>query len=200
PTPGIHRCAAGGWARSCRASVGQAAAVGEPWFEFYLGSCARLNSWDFGVSHRRASMRFVTYQADGGARLGVVQGDGVLSLPGLDILGIIEAGPAGFDPVWTAGGQALKLADLHLLAPIPTPRRNIFCVGLNYFKHGVEGAEARGAKFVAPEKPVFFTKATLAVNGPYGDIPVDDKVSAEMDWEAELAFVIGRTGKNIPAD
>ncbi len=144
-------------------------------------------------------MRFVTYQNDGGPRLGVVQDDSVLPLPGLDMLRIIEAGPAGFDPVWTAGGQALKLADLHLLAPIPTPRRNIFCVGLNYFKHGVEGAEARGAKFVAPERPVFFTKATMAVNGPYGDIPVDDKVSTEIDWEAELAFVIGRTGKNIPA-
>ncbi len=144
-------------------------------------------------------MRFVTYQSDGGPRLGVVQGDSVLALPGLDMLGIIEAGPAGFDPVWTAGGQALKLSELSLVAPIPTPRRNILCVGLNYLNHGRESAAARGAKFVPPDRPLFFTKATLSVNGPYGDIPVDDAVSAQVDWEVELAFVIGRTAKNVSA-
>jgi 2-keto-4-pentenoate hydratase/2-oxohepta-3-ene-1,7-dioic acid hydratase in catechol pathway len=145
-------------------------------------------------------MRFVTYLSDGGQRLGVVQGDSVLALPGLDMLGIIEAGPAGFDPVWTAGGQALKLSDLTLLAPIPTPRRNILCVGLNYLGHGRESAEARGAAFVPPDRPLFFTKATLTVNAPYGDIPFDDNVSVQIDWEAELAFVIGRTGKNVSSD
>jgi 2-keto-4-pentenoate hydratase/2-oxohepta-3-ene-1,7-dioic acid hydratase in catechol pathway len=144
-------------------------------------------------------MRFVTYQSDGGPRLGVVQGESVLPLPGLDMLRMIEAGPAGLDPVWKAGGGALKLSDLSLLAPIPTPRRNIFCIGLNYLKHGQEGAAARGATFVPPDRPVIFTKATLAVNGPYGDIPVDDHVSMQVDWEAELGFVIGRTAKNVKA-
>jgi 2-keto-4-pentenoate hydratase/2-oxohepta-3-ene-1,7-dioic acid hydratase in catechol pathway len=145
-------------------------------------------------------MRFVTYQAEGGSRLGVVQDDSVLPLPGLDMLRMIEAGPAGLDPVWTAGGQPLKLSDLNLLAPIPTPKRNILCVGLNYMNHGKESAEARGAKFVPPDRPLFFTKATLTVNSPYGDIPVDDDISAQVDWEAELAFVIGRTAKNVPSD
>ena len=46
---------------------------------------------------------------------------------------------------------------------------------------------------------MFFTKATLTVNGPYGDIPVDSAVSAQVDWEVELAFVIGRTTKNVMA-
>ena len=145
-------------------------------------------------------MRFVTYQSDGRPRLGVVQGDSVLALPGLDMLRIIEAGPAGFDPVWTAGGQALKLSELNLLAPIPTPRRNILCVGLNYLNHGRESAAARGATFVPPDRPLFFTKATLTVNAPYGDIPFDDNVSVQIDWEAELAFVIGRTAKNVSSD
>src|SRR5713101_805873 len=122
-------------------------------------------------------MRFVTYQSEGGPRLGVVQGDSVLALPGLDMLRIIEAGPAGFDPVWTAGGQAHKLSELSLLAPIPTPRRNILCVGQNYLQHGIESARMRGEKYVPPERPMFFTKATLTVNGPYGDIPVDSAVS-----------------------
>ncbi len=142
-------------------------------------------------------MRFVTYQSEAGPLLGVVEGESVLSVPGLDMLRMIEAGPAGLDPVWTAGGQALKLSEISLLAPIPTPRRNIVCVGLNYVQHGKESAEARGAKFVPPERPLFFTKATLAVNGPYSDIPFDAEVSVQMDWEAELAFVIGRTAKNV---
>lgn len=145
-------------------------------------------------------MRFVTYYSDGGPRLGVVQDDSVLYLPGLDMLRIIEAGPAGFDPVWTAGGQALKLSELSLMAPIPTPRRNILCVGLNYINHGRESAQARGETFVPPVRPVFFTKATLTVNAPYGDIPIDDDVSEQLDWEAELAFIIGRTAKNVSSD
>ncbi len=145
-------------------------------------------------------MRFVTYQSEAGPRLGVIQGESVLPLPGLDMLRMIEAGPAGLDPVWTAGGQPLKLAELTLLAPIPVPRRNILCVGLNYLGHGQESAAARGTKFVPPDRPLFFTKATLAVNGPYGDIPMDEEVSAQMDWEAELAFVIGQAAKNVSED
>jgi 2-keto-4-pentenoate hydratase/2-oxohepta-3-ene-1,7-dioic acid hydratase in catechol pathway len=145
-------------------------------------------------------MRFVTYQSESGPRLGVVQGDSVLPVPGLDMLRMIEAGPAGLDPVWTAGGQALKLAELRLLAPIPAPRRNVLCVGLNYMSHARESAAARGEKFVPPERPVFFTKATLTVNGPYGDIPIDDDVSVQIDWEAELAFVIGRVAKKVSSD
>jgi 2-keto-4-pentenoate hydratase/2-oxohepta-3-ene-1,7-dioic acid hydratase in catechol pathway len=145
-------------------------------------------------------MRFVTYQSDAGPRLGVVQGDSVLALPGLDMLRIIEAGPPGFDPVWTASGEPLRLSELTLLAPIPMPRRNILCVGLNYLGHGRESAAARGTTFVPPDRPLFFTKATLTVNAPYGDIPFDDNVSVQMDWEAELAFVIGRTAKNVSSD
>jgi len=145
-------------------------------------------------------MRFVTYQSEAGPRLGVVQGDSVLPLPGLDMLRMIEAGPAGLDPVWKAGGQALKLADLRLLAPIPTPRRNILCVGLNYIDHAKEHFATLGKPFALPKTPVFFTKATLTANAPYGGIPFDDNVSVQIDWEAELAFVMGRAAKNVSSD
>jgi 2-keto-4-pentenoate hydratase/2-oxohepta-3-ene-1,7-dioic acid hydratase in catechol pathway len=144
-------------------------------------------------------MRFVTYQSEAGPRLGVVQGESVLPLPSLDMLRMIEAGPAGLDPVWKASAGALKLSELRLLAPIPTPRRNIMCIGLNYLKHGQEGAAARGATCVPPDQPLIFTKNTLAVNGPYGDVPVDDSLSTQFDWEVELGFVIGRTAKNVKA-
>jgi len=149
-------------------------------------------------------MRFLSYQTDSGPRLGVAQGDRVYPLPGHDMLGLIEAGPAGLDAaraVVAAGGQTLALGSLSLLAPIPLPRRNIFCVGLNYLAHGRESAEAKGQTFTPPDRPLFFTKATLAINHHGGAIEIDDKVSPQVDWEVELGVVLGKRGKNIqPGD
>jgi 2-keto-4-pentenoate hydratase/2-oxohepta-3-ene-1,7-dioic acid hydratase in catechol pathway len=144
-------------------------------------------------------MRLLTYITESGPRLGVVRGEGVVPALALDMLGLIEAGPAGLDAARSSAEAPLPLASLTLLAPIPAPRRNVFCVGLNYLAHGDESAQARGATFKLPERPLFFSKATTAVNGPYADIPYDDDLSVQIDWEAELAVVIGRRGKNIPA-
>ncbi len=146
-------------------------------------------------------MRFATYQTDQGPQLAVVHAGALHAVPGHDMLSLLAAGDAGLavaaEAVKTGPGVSLDSADL--LAPIPNPRRNVFCVGLNYFAHGEEGAAARGQKFVPPAQPLFFTKATTAVNGPYADVPFDAAVSEQIDWEVELAFVIGRGGKNITA-
>ena len=87
---------------------------------------------------------------------------------------------------------ALPLAETLLLAPILTPRRNVICLGKNYAEHARESYEARGEQVVATEYPVIFTKATTTISGPYDDIAIDDAVSAQMDYEVELAFIIGR--------
>jgi 2-keto-4-pentenoate hydratase/2-oxohepta-3-ene-1,7-dioic acid hydratase in catechol pathway len=94
-------------------------------------------------------------------------------------------------------GAAHKLADVQLLAPIPRPRKNVFCLGLNYAEHERESSAARGRTSSLPEYPVFFTKAPTAVNGPYSNIPIDPAVSLEVDWEVELGVIIGKKGKNI---
>jgi len=143
-------------------------------------------------------MRLVSFVAPHGSAVGVVRGDAVIPVPGTDMLALIAAGPAGLDRARHADGPPLPLAGLTLLAPIPAPRRNIFCVGLNYLEHAREGARARGRELRLPERPQFFTKATTAVNGPHGDIPLDPRVTAQLDWEVELAVVIGRAGTNIP--
>jgi 2-keto-4-pentenoate hydratase/2-oxohepta-3-ene-1,7-dioic acid hydratase in catechol pathway len=91
----------------------------------------------------------------------------------------------------------MALAEAHLHAPIPKPVRNVFCVGWNYLDHFVEGQPHRKADVAYPEHPVFFTKATNAVNGPYDPIPYDPKVSTAIDWEGELAVVIGKRGRDI---
>ncbi len=94
-------------------------------------------------------------------------------------------------------GAVHTFNDVELAAPIPRPRKNIMCLGLNYAEHAKESAEARGRTANLPEHPVIFTKAPTTVNGPHGDIVIDAAVSEQVDWEAELAVVIGKMGKNI---
>lgn len=143
-------------------------------------------------------MKLVTFQSNIGPRLGVVRMDGgVTPIPGIDMLGLIEAGEARLKKARTDTGYMLSLAELQLAAPIPTPRRNIFCVGMNYREHAAESLRAKGRPVVMPDVPVFFTKATTTVIGPTDDIPFDASVSTKLDWEVELGVVIGRQGKNI---
>lgn len=142
-------------------------------------------------------MRLISYQSNTGPRLGVVRGSDFAPLPDLDMLRLIEMGDAGLKHARAASGSLLPLNSITLLAPLPAPRRNIFCIGMNYVKHAKETAEARGREFKLPTHPVFFTKATTTVNGPYADLPIDPAISEQMDWETELAVVIGQPGKNI---
>lgn len=80
-----------------------------------------------------------------------------------------------------------------LLAPIPRPRKNVFCVGRNYADH----AKERGAD--VPQYPVFFTKAPTTVVGPDARVPLPPQTS-QFDYEGELAVIIGKKGKDIPKD
>jgi len=84
-----------------------------------------------------------------------------------------------------------------LKAPIPRTRKNVFCVGWNYLEHFEEGGKKLDDKRELPTWPVFFSKAPTAINGPYDVIPYDGNVSTQLDWEAELGVIIGKTGKNI---
>jgi len=93
----------------------------------------------------------------------------------------------------------LPLAAVTLLAPIPRPAKNVFCVGSNYRAHVTESSRAQNKADVVPEHPVFFTKPPTAVIGPGEEIRLDPAVSVKMDYEVELAVVIGKAGRNIPA-
>ncbi len=142
-------------------------------------------------------MRLLTYQSEGGPRLGVVRDEAVFPVSDLDMLTLIESGEAGLARARATSGPPVPLASLTLLAPIPAPRRNILCLGLNYAAHAAESARAKGQPVKLPEVPLFFTKATTTVNGPFADIPFDPRVSEQIDWEVELGVVIGKSGKNI---
>lgn len=84
-------------------------------------------------------------------------------------------------------------ASVHIEAPIPRPRKNLFCLGLNYAKHAAEGGQP------VPKDPVFFTKPPTVVIGPYDDI-VYPKATEKLDYEVEFAFIIGKRGKYIPKE
>ena len=91
----------------------------------------------------------------------------------------------------------ILLNQARLKAPIPRPRKNVFCVGWNYLEHFSEGAAALQDARELLQWPVFFSKAPTAVTGPYDAIPYDASVSTQLDWEVELGVIIGRAGKNI---
>ncbi len=84
-----------------------------------------------------------------------------------------------------------------LKAPIPRPRKNIFCVGWNYVDHFQEGGNMLKDDRELPQYPVFFSKTPTSVNGPYDVIPFDATISTQLDWEVELGVIIGTHGKNI---
>jgi len=143
-------------------------------------------------------MRFITYQSEIGPTLGLLDGERARPLPGMDMLGLIRQGQAGLALARDISTTALPLSSLALLAPIPNPPRNIICLGMNYAAHAAESMRAKNFPVKMPEVPVFFTKATTAVNAPYGDIPFDPRVSSQLDWEVELGVVIGQQGVDIP--
>jgi 2-keto-4-pentenoate hydratase/2-oxohepta-3-ene-1,7-dioic acid hydratase in catechol pathway len=84
---------------------------------------------------------------------------------------------------------------VRLLAPIPVPARNVYAVGWNYLEHFGESLTAKRAAL--PKHPVFFTKGTHTINGPFDPIPFNPSVSVKIDWEGELAVIIGKRGHNI---
>lgn len=150
-------------------------------------------------------MRLVTYRDQAGVHLGALRGDEVVSLDHVapDMLALIDGGSALLERASAALEQAASatpLSAVQLLAPIPRPRQNIICLGMNYAEHARESMRSKGLPETLPEHPVFFTKAPTTVCGPDDNIPLDPRVTSQLDYEVELAFIIGRAGKNIARD
>jgi len=150
-------------------------------------------------------LRFFTYLSGTGASVGVLSGtESFVRLPFASLLELINAGDAGIETAREGlkQGPRLPLAGLRLAAPIPEPRRNIFCLGWNYSEHSKEAAAARGRLEPPklPTRPIFFTKATTTVLAPDAVIPAHLGATAQLDWEVELGVVIGKGGADIAQD
>ncbi len=92
---------------------------------------------------------------------------------------------------------AILAEGAELLAPIPTIRKNVLCVGRNYAEHITEGDRAQKQQVGVTEYPVFFTKPPTSIVGPGGDVLTFPSVSKQTDYEVELAVIIGTPGRNI---
>jgi len=145
-------------------------------------------------------MHLVTCRYGGATRLGVIDGDDVLLPTGAappSMLALIDAGASAWQALARASGVRVPLAAVELLAPIPVPRKNIMCLGWNYADHAQESAGVRGTEAELPKHAIVFTKNPTSVNAPAGDIPYRAAVTTQLDWEVELAVVIGVGGRGI---
>jgi 2-keto-4-pentenoate hydratase/2-oxohepta-3-ene-1,7-dioic acid hydratase in catechol pathway len=155
-------------------------------------------------------MRIATFSHAGRECLGIVQNDQVLDLSAADakapasMLALIAGGATALDAARKAAVAAQNnrklwrpLKDCRLLAPIPRPQKNVFCVGRNYKLHIEEGARARGVEPSYPKVPEFFSKPPTAVVGHGGEVCVSQSVTKQFDYEVELAVVVGKTCRNV---
>ena len=93
--------------------------------------------------------------------------------------------------------REINISKKDILAPIARPQQNIMCMGLNYEDHIKESEKVFLKDIKRPKYPIIFTKSSLSINSPYGEIPLRDDVSIELDWESELAIVISKPGIHI---
>ncbi len=102
-----------------------------------------------------------------------------------------------------ATDRTIAVGEISVQAPIPRPRRNIFCVGKNYHEHAKEfaqsGFDSSAAKGVVPDAPIVFSKLPESVIPHGAEIRLDPGVTEAVDYEAELAVIIGTAGRNISA-
>jgi len=139
------------------------------------------------------------------ARLGAADG---LALPST-MLEFIDLGPLALDalnslvtgatPAMLVGASVPE-GNISLLAPIPHPRKNIFGIGLNYTEHVAESARSLDTSASLPQEPVIFSKPPTAVIANGEPILHNAAVTQQLDWECELAVVIGQVARNVAPD
>ena len=149
-------------------------------------------------------MKLVTYRRNGAEAVGVLTRDGtaILPLPVPDMNTLIET--MSLTQVRAAAeaaeqaGPAIPLAEAELLAPIPRPRQDIVCLGMNYKAHLEEAANYNAEAF-AKEKPVavYFSKRVSQAVAPDGFIESHIDIVERLDYEVELGVILGKTAKNV---
>ncbi|MBE8596209.1 fumarylacetoacetate hydrolase family protein [Xenorhabdus sp. BG5] len=163
-------------------------------------------------------MRLITYRSEvtAAARLGAVVNDHVVDLAKLaahtghrlpdNMLEFIDLGPLAvrsttalldsFKGLWPTG-VSQPLQNVKILAPIPRPRKNLFGIGLNYVEHVAESNRSLDTAKDLPKEPVIFSKPPTTVIGPGDAIEHNSEITAQLDWEVELAVIIGTRAKGV---
>lgn len=162
-------------------------------------------------------MKLATYtNQNSEQKVGIVNGDVMLDLETLgfklnltfpkSILEIIDGGSVELKKIEDAirqssenmiASSSIPNEEITLLAPIPRPRKNIIGIGLNYTEHVAESARTLDTDNALPQKPVIFSKPPTAVTATNTDIIHNEDLTKQLDWEVELAVVIGKKGKYV---
>lgn len=165
-------------------------------------------------------MKLVTYRINHtAARLGFIEENMVIDVQKLGqikttpmpvtMLDFIDLGTDGIKQLTQLYNTATKeelldcsipVGNATLLAPIPKPRKNIFGIGLNYTEHVAESARTLDTSKELPQQPVVFSKPPSAVIGTEADIIHNQSITKQLDYEVELAVIIGKQGKRIPKE
>ncbi|MGK0466759.1 fumarylacetoacetate hydrolase family protein [Clostridium sp.] len=157
-------------------------------------------------------MKFVTYEYKNETSAGILLGNKIvpikeamkrLNLP--DINGLQEFIEIADDKVITMlesevninNDFILELSQVKLVAPIPYPKRNVFCIGKNYEEHAKEIKITQISDNFIPENPIYFTKVASPAIATGDKICFSKEVTTQVDYEAELAVIIGKEGTNI---
>ena len=163
-------------------------------------------------------MRLVTYRSStvSAARLGALEDDLVVDVQRLglvhgtdlpsDMLDFIDLGPTAVTALrqlitvsraaWPVGA-VLPAVNVQLLAPIPRARKNIFGIGLNYVEHVAESSRTLDTAKELPKQPIIFSKPPTCIIGPGDAIEHNASLTQQLDWEVELAVIIGRRAKRV---
>lgn len=157
-------------------------------------------------------MKLLTYEVDGKERVGVLSRDEAwvcpISAAGMDYRTmkelIRECGPSelemlnyisGKDPSEIRG--AVPLADVRVLAPVPEPDQDVICLGINYLSHAKEAAKFEKEAFEKPEQAIYFAKRVNRAVDPEGGISAHRDLTAQLDYEAELAVIVKKDAFRI---
>ena len=145
-------------------------------------------------------MKLVTFETNGRSAVGLLNADAtaVHPVPGCaDMQALIGLWPV-LDTAAVLRSAALPLEDVRLLAPIPRPAQDVICLGINYFDHAKESECVAGKGVKAPDTfPIYFSKRVHEAVAPGGDIDSHSDIVTDLDYEAELAVVIGRRAYNV---
>lgn len=158
-------------------------------------------------------MKLVTFQTEGKEKTGILEGERVIEIISSqgkslnNMLDLIDAvgekdNIINFSAIQVLEqGKIYEINDVKILAPVRYPRRNFFCLGMNYADHAKEVAFTETEKKPeVPKFPVYFSKLAYPALEDKGIIPYDEELTKMVDYEVELAVIIGKEGKDIKED
>ena len=147
------------------------------------------------IEREALKMKLVTYRLEEQTCVGVVNEaqDAVYPVPGCHDLAALIASGAPIEPA----AEAVSIFDVELLSPIPHPAQDVICLGINYYDHAAESDAVTGKSDNVPKNPIYFAKRVNEAVAPGAAIASHSDIVADLDYEAELAVIIGKPAYNV---